>query len=61
MIYLATINFANSKSSRTFQTCAEAMRWLDAQNNNHECTTYIEEYDENWQKKGGFIYTEAVH
>ena len=58
--YLATIKRHYDSESKTFDTIADAEQWLDENNNNHENVTFIDEYDNNWWKVGGFIYTEGT-
>ena len=57
MKYVATIRNGVTTESRMFNTVLAAEQWLDTQNNNLECDTFIDEYDDNWQKKDGFFYT----
>lgn len=59
MKYLATIHYAEGSHSMMFQRMADAETWIDQNNNNLENTAYIDEYDDNWQKVGSFMYTEA--
>lgn len=40
-----------------FRTIPDAEQWLDMMNPNKEKTTYIDEYNESWEKVGSFIYT----
>ena len=60
MKYIATILFADGSMSKTCSTAAEAQQWLDENNNNLEHTTIIDEYDNNWWKVGGYIYTQGT-
>lgn len=57
MKYLATVMTGIDSYSQSFNTIPEAERWLDMNNHNGEFTTIIDEYDDNWNKKGGFFYT----
>jgi len=59
MKYLATIINGYNRSTMLFTSITKAEQWLDENNINFENTTMIEEYDDNWNKIGGFIYTEA--
>jgi len=59
MKYIATIKHEYNSTSMMFPTVLKAEQWLDENNNNLENTTMIEEYDDNWNKIGGFVYTEA--
>lgn len=59
MKYIATILYKDGSVSKMFSTTAEAEQWLDENNSNLEHTTIIEEYDQNWWKIGGFIYTQG--
>lgn len=59
MKYLATIKKYYDSTSMMFTSIAKAEQWLDENNNNLEYTAIIEEFDDNWQKVGGFVYTEA--
>ena len=59
MKYLATIKKYYDSTSMMFPSLAKAEQWLDENNNNLENTTIIEEYDDNWNKVGSFIYTDA--
>ncbi len=58
MKYLATIDYGYTSHTLMFNSQAAALRWLDEQNINMEYTTYVEEYDNNWNKVGSFIYTQ---
>lgn len=60
MKYLATIKKEYDSSSMSFNSIFEAERWLDENNKNMEHLTYIEEYDDSWNKIGSFVYTERV-
>ena len=59
MKYLATILMGIDSYSQSFNTIAEAERWLDENNNNMEFTTIIDEYNDKWEKVDGFFYTRA--
>lgn len=58
MTYLATIKYPTCSRSMFFQRITEAERWLDSNNNNLEYATYIEEFNDDWQKTDGFMYTQ---
>lgn len=59
MHYLATIINKYDRTTMMFKSISKAEEWLDSNNNNLEHTTLIEEYDDNWNKIGGFVYTEG--
>lgn len=59
MRYLATIINKYDRTTMLFNTMTKAEQWLDENNNNLEHTTIIDEYDENWNKTGRFVYTEG--
>ena len=59
MHYLATIINEYDRTTMMFKSISKAEEWLDQNNNNLEHTTLIEEYDDNWNKIGGVVYTEA--
>ena len=59
MRYKATIK-RHGYISETFDTLAEAMEWLDSQNNNLESTTFIEEIDASGAVQDWFYYTKGV-
>ena len=59
MKYKATIK-TTEFISETFDTLAEAMEWLDSQNNNLEYTTFIEEIDASGKVQDWFYYTKGV-
>jgi len=57
MKYMATVLMGIESYSKSFNTVAEAERWLDQNNNNGELTTIIDEYNDKWEKVDGFFYT----
>lgn len=59
MKYKATIKLSGYVSE-VFDTLAEAMAWLDSQNNNMEHTTFIEEIDASGKVQDWFYYTKGV-
>lgn len=59
MKYLATVKKEYDSSSMMFSSMSAAERWLDENNNNMEHLTFIEEYDDNWNKVSSFVYTES--
>ena len=59
MRYKATIK-RHGYINETFDTLAEAMEWLDSQNNNLESTTFIEEIDASGVVQDWFYYTKGV-
>ena len=59
MHYLATIINKYDRTTMMFKSISKAEEWLDQNNNNLEHTALIEEYDDNWNKIGGFVYTEG--
>ena len=59
MKYLATIKNKYDSTSMMFNTSSAAEQWLDENNNNLEHLTYIEEFDDNWEKVGSYIYTQG--
>lgn len=60
MIYVASIRYPHTTYGQAFKCLKDAEMWLDSQNNNLELTTTIETYDDNWQKKDMFYYTEGI-
>ena len=58
--YLATIKYTYDSQSKTFDTVKEAEQWLDSINNNLQYTTFITEYNNKWERVGGFVYTEEA-
>lgn len=59
MKYKATIKLIEY-ISKVFDTLAEAMAWLDSQNNNMEHVTFIEEIDASGKVQDWFCYTKGV-
>ena len=58
-MYLATIKFGHSSHSQTFNNVNAAKEWLDSQNNNNDCKTVIDHYDEDWNLLDSMTYTEG--
>lgn len=50
MNYLATILLKDGSSTKLFKNMEEAKRWLDESKKDPENETYVDIYDENWQK-----------
>lgn len=42
-----------------FTSTDAANAWLDENNNNGEYLSYIEEFDDNWNKIKSYVYTEG--
>ena len=59
MKILATIKKGYDRQTMLFPTVSAAQHWIDEHNPNMEFLSYIEEFDDNWYKTGGFIYTEG--
>lgn len=60
MKYVATIYIGPGSSAQSFDKISDAKQWLDAQNNNLEYATKIEEVDDKWNVVDWFWYTEAA-
>jgi len=43
-----------------FDTEKKAEQWLDSNNNNAEYTTYIDIYNDKWEKVDSITYTEGT-
>ena len=59
MNYLAVIKRFYDTESRSFKTTSAAEQWLDSVNANLEHLTYIDEYNDKWEKVGSYIYTQG--
>ena len=59
MKYLASIKRYYDRTTMLFQTEAAAKKWLDENNVDSKYLTYIEEFDEDWNKISGYIYTKG--
>lgn len=60
MTYRATIIKPTGTFSKEFPSLAEAGNWIDSENNNLECDSIIETFDDNGKKEDGFFYTEKA-
>ena len=59
MRYIATVFNGYDRHAMSFTSEKAAEKWLDENNHNLEHRTMIEEFDDDWTKLGGFIYTEG--
>jgi len=60
MKYLATIEFGQESSSKSFDNHKEAQMWLDTQNNNGMYKTRIDIMNDKWIVMDSYIYTEGA-
>ena len=60
MHYLAVIKYNLTDSyCKSFDSEKEAATWLDSNNNNLDCPTFIDVYDDKWVKVGSITHTEG--
>ena len=59
MKYLATIKRGINRQTMLFSDEMLARQWLDENNNNADYHTYIEKFDDDWNRIDEYTYTEG--